>query len=349
MIICPSRKPRSTVRGPTESLKEKVSPGRIDRAVDVLGHQVDVVDPVRRRGAHLGREARDPLADPERLASAVVRSARVCFRRSDARPDRGRRGEGDRAEIQRPSGVEAGSRGHGSGRGSRRPRTARCGSRPPLRQVRLDRLGDPVGVERDAEPVAGGAEADQPRQALRRERADVLALEGERDRRGRRAPAPRRPPPRRRSCQLGLDVRQGRPTNARGSAEARLAARPSSCSGSTALPVRDGITLTRRAAMTTCAAVAAAAPARRSASSLDAGAGHEHRVDRQRRRARVDQRAHSGPERAVARPDGAAGRRGVDQQASPGRPRTSLAVDETVDRRARSPRGRSTPGQRPVQ
>ena len=55
------------VRGPTVSLKENVLPGLDDRAVDVVGHQVDVVDPVRRRRAHVGREAGDPLADAERL------------------------------------------------------------------------------------------------------------------------------------------------------------------------------------------------------------------------------------------------------------------------------------------
>jgi hypothetical protein len=38
-----------------------------DRSVDEVRHQVDVVDAVRGRRAHVGREGREPAADPEGL------------------------------------------------------------------------------------------------------------------------------------------------------------------------------------------------------------------------------------------------------------------------------------------
>ena len=121
---------------------------------------------------------------PSRSASAVVRSARVCFRRREARRIDDVAAAEIESEIHRPSGARPGLRRadpHGLPVDDE-PCVDR--SLTPLRQERLDRLGDPVRVERDAEAGAVRTEADELRQALRRERADVLVLEGERDRLG---------------------------------------------------------------------------------------------------------------------------------------------------------------------
>ena len=52
---------------PDDVVEREHSAGLDDRAVDEVRHQVDVVDPVRRRLAHLRRIGDELLADPERL------------------------------------------------------------------------------------------------------------------------------------------------------------------------------------------------------------------------------------------------------------------------------------------
>ena len=107
MIIWPSRKPRSAVRGPTESLNEKSGPGltivpsmnsairctlwiRFDDEVPISVVKVEI-------------RSRIPSASPR----AVVRSARVCFRRSEARRIGDGCGGGDRVGDPAPVGREA--------------------------------------------------------------------------------------------------------------------------------------------------------------------------------------------------------------------------------------------------
>ena len=237
MIICPSRKPRSTVRGPTRSLNENVSPGLDHRAVDVLRHQLHVVDPVRRRRAHVGREGGDLLADAELLRLAVVRSARICFRRSDARCTGAAAAAAIESAAQRPSTASPGR--EGSTRTlfpstTKRALTARArhgssiGSTAFATRSRVEEMRklSPSGRKRSSFASRAGAK-----------RADVLALEGERHRLvderlglgdrglgcGRR--------------QLGLDVRQrGRERPRAGERRLERAA----SGASTASPGRDG-------------------------------------------------------------------------------------------------------------
>ena len=85
MIIWPSRKPRSTVRGPTRSLKENVSPGLITVpsmycAISwTLWIRFDDDVPMSVVNVEICRRM------PSCSASRVVRSARICFRRTEAR------------------------------------------------------------------------------------------------------------------------------------------------------------------------------------------------------------------------------------------------------------------------
>ena len=111
MIICPSRKPRSTVRGPTRSLNENSWPGstivpsmysaisctlwmRFDDEVPMSVVNVEICSRI-----------------PSWFASAVVRSARVCFRRSEARRIDEAAAAEIESEIQRPSGARPGRDG----------------------------------------------------------------------------------------------------------------------------------------------------------------------------------------------------------------------------------------------
>ena len=121
---------------------------------------------------------------PSFCASAVVRSARDLLQLQVGPPDRGRRGARDR--VGDPGGVD------GEARPGRLDPHARplddeprvLGARAPAVERGLDRLRDPVTAEEDLEAVVGGVEADEPGQPRGRERAHVLALEGERHRGG---------------------------------------------------------------------------------------------------------------------------------------------------------------------
>ena len=167
MIICPSRKPRSTVRGPTRSLNENSSPGSMivpsmySAISCTLWMRLDDDGPISVVKVEICSRI------PSCSASAVVRSARVCFRRREARRIGDVAAAEIESEIQRAVGRQAGLRRtdpHGL------PVDDEAGvhrALPPLRQEGLDRLRDPVGRERDAETGAVGAEADELRQALR--------------------------------------------------------------------------------------------------------------------------------------------------------------------------------------
>ena len=206
MIICPSRKPRSTVRGPTRSLNENSCPGstivpsmysaisctlwiRFDDEVPISVVNVEICSRI-----------------PSRSASAVVRSARVCFRRREARRIDDVAAAEIESEIHRPSGARPGRDG--------RIRTAFPSTTKRALTARWrhsDRNGSTAfairsGVERDPEAGAVRAEADELRQALRGERADVLVLEGERDRLGDELLRGGERLLGRRSRSLGLDV-----------------------------------------------------------------------------------------------------------------------------------------------
>ena len=108
MIICPSRKPRSTVRGPTRSLKENSWPGStivpsMYSAIScTLWIRFDDEVPM----SVVNVEIRSRI--PSRFASAVVRSARVCFRRREARRIVDAAAAVIESEIQGPSGARPG-------------------------------------------------------------------------------------------------------------------------------------------------------------------------------------------------------------------------------------------------
>ena len=182
MIIWPSRKPRSTVRGPTRSLNENVSPGLITvpsmycaisctlwiRFEDDVPMSVVKVEICSRM--------------PSRSASRVVRSARICFSRSEARCTGAAAAAAIESAAQRTVDGETRARGLHVNAPPVDHEAGVDGTGAPRREHRLDGLRDTPRVEGDAEAVAVGAEAEQLHEPLGRKRADVLALERERDR-----------------------------------------------------------------------------------------------------------------------------------------------------------------------
>jgi len=136
MIICPSRKPRSAVRGPTTSLKREHLAGLDDRPVDEVA-TVDVVDPVRRRRAHLRREGVSWVVDPELLR---------LLRRQVGRDGRERE-----RRWRAPLGAAAAARMNARRRGRR---LGSVRTRPRSRRLPVD---DEAGVARTLAPRSGGA------------------------------------------------------------------------------------------------------------------------------------------------------------------------------------------------
>ena len=121
--------------------------GADDRSVDVVRHQLDVVDPVRRGRAHVRRERGDPLPDAEllRLARREVGTDLLQAQRGAAER-RCRRG-GDR--VGRPPAVDG-----EAGSGGADPYSLAVDDEarvdcplPPLSEQRLDGLRHPLRVE----------------------------------------------------------------------------------------------------------------------------------------------------------------------------------------------------------
>ena len=140
--------------------------GADDRPVDVVRHQLHVVDPVRRGRAHVRRERGDLLPDAELLGLAVVRSARICFNRREARLIEELAAAAIESATHLPSTRKAGPRGAD-------PHALAVDDelrvdRPlaPVREQRLDGLRHPLRVEPDAEALDADPEADEPRELL---------------------------------------------------------------------------------------------------------------------------------------------------------------------------------------
>ena len=190
--------------------------------------------------------------------------------------------------------------------------TARC--RHGVEQ-RLDGLRHPLRVERDAEAVDADPEADELREPLRRERADVLALERQRDRLvderlrfgdGRFG--------RRRVVSVGLDVGQRGRERSRAGRVPPSRARRRRSSASTASPGCEGMIENDPPRRDDLGAAGLRERAREPLGELlGAGPRHEHRVD---------------PEHAAGSGRPAAGRgggtsRGRPPPARPASPRSS--------------------------
>ena len=125
---------------------------------------------------------------PSFSASRVVRSARICFKRREARlkdePAARRHRVGDPFAVDRKA---------GSGRPDPHSLAVEDEPRvdcplPPLGEQRLDGFRHPLRIEPDPEAVDSDPEADELRELPRRERAHVLALERQPDRLGDERP-----------------------------------------------------------------------------------------------------------------------------------------------------------------
>ena len=348
MIICPSRKPRSTVRGPTRSLNENVLAGRDDRAVDVLGHQLHVVDAVRRRGAHVGREAwrsaRGSRAASPRPSSGRRGSASGAARRGGPTTPRRPRSS---PRSTRPSGARPGLDGRIRTRFPVHDEARVDRALPPVDEERLDGLRDPVRRERDAEAVAGRAEANELRRgaaAASEPTSSPLKESAIGSATSFLASAT--------ASSAALVVSSGSTWVSAGDERSRagergLLQRGEQLRGSIASPGRDGITENSPRRVTTCARRGFGSVGREALGELlGAGTRHEHRVDEQRRRARVDERADAAEERVVTGADERCLRRGgVDHQRLAGTDVVGLPAD--AKRRPAGPDRRgaaATPG-----
>ena len=203
-------------------------------------------------------------------------------------------------------------------------------------------------MERDAEAVAVGAEAEQFREPRRRERADVLALECERDRLVHE---------RRRlgdgslgglGRQLGLDMRQGGRERAH-AGQRRLRERGGELRGvdrvagarwnDAEVTVRDDLGAARLRQR------------RRDAGGdvLELRPRDEHGIDGAGRRARVDELAHPSCEaRPAGVPQRLLGGRAVDPQQLGGLDLVGLAADDNPHRRLQLRFAKLDARQRPV-
>ena len=153
-----------------------------DGAVEVLAHEQDVVDPVRGRDAHVGREGRDPALDPERPGVPRRQLGLLLRQRHGRNP----------SPVRREAGGEDGSCTLGRGQSRTAPGPNHANVVPVDGEGRVQGLprlrGDESagrsadGVRRENEVVAalGRLEVDQTRERPRPEPSDLIAAEADR-------------------------------------------------------------------------------------------------------------------------------------------------------------------------
>ncbi len=164
--------------------------GTDHRAVDEVGHQMHVVDAVRRRHAHLRGVGDELLADPEgvRLGGRQLRVARTKLHLRQVTAVRGLR-HGHR-ELQRVD-VAAGLRRHDVHAVTRDCELGVVRPPHPLAEPRPDRARQQTRIEPDREAMLARPDLQRTRELLLRQRAQPRAVVRDRDR-------PREEQPRRR-------------------------------------------------------------------------------------------------------------------------------------------------------
>ena len=138
---------------PDDVVEREHGAGLDDRAVDEVGHQMDVVDPVRRRLAHLRRVGDELLADPERL----------CLRRRPVGPARPELDPSDvtvagclhdRLDELRRVDVATRTRLRHANTVARNDELRVMGTHDPLPEAWADEPRELLSVEGDREPPA---------------------------------------------------------------------------------------------------------------------------------------------------------------------------------------------------